>query len=144
RDARRRAPRDRRLRRPLPPPPAQRAELPHTRRGASDLGGWTTTTENGGLACQRRRGAGQSDVTARNGFRDPCSLNRDRIVLDSRAKRPGVRPELLEDLRHVRFDRAFELPRPLVRRRRRAPRPRRARFILVLGGYLGRTYKQVE
>src|SRR6266540_406931 len=38
RDPRRRTPRDRRLRRPLPPPPAQRARLPDATRGAADLG----------------------------------------------------------------------------------------------------------
>src|SRR5439155_10296761 len=49
RDARRRTTRDRRLRRPLPPPPAQRAGLPDTRRGAPDLGGSPATTKTSGL-----------------------------------------------------------------------------------------------
>jgi len=39
--------------------PAQRARLPDTARGAADLGGWSTTTENRGLTCQLGRGAGQ-------------------------------------------------------------------------------------
>jgi transposase InsO family protein len=59
RDARRRETRDRRLRRPLPPPAPLRAELQDTRRGPQDLGGSTTTTENRGLTCQLGRGAGQ-------------------------------------------------------------------------------------
>src|SRR5207237_457170 len=50
RDPRRRPTRYRRLRRPLPPPPAQRARLPDTRRGAPDLGGSTRTTKTRGLA----------------------------------------------------------------------------------------------
>src|SRR5262249_58420272 len=43
---------------PLPPPPAQRARLPHAARGAPDLGGSTATTKTSGLTCQRRRGEG--------------------------------------------------------------------------------------
>ena len=49
RDARRRPPRHRRLRRPLPPPPAQRAQLPDAPRGAPDLGGSPGTTKTSGL-----------------------------------------------------------------------------------------------
>jgi Integrase core domain/HTH-like domain len=55
RDPRRRPTRDRRLRRALPPPPAQRARIPHPARGATNLGG---STENRGLTCQLGRGAG--------------------------------------------------------------------------------------
>src|SRR5207244_6226439 len=65
RDARRRTTRDRRLRRPLPPPTALEPELPHAARGATDLGGSARTTENRGLACQHRRGAGQNDPTTK-------------------------------------------------------------------------------
>src|SRR5581483_10175212 len=57
-DPRRRQTRHRRLRRPLPPPAPLGPELPHTRRGPPDLGGWTTTTENRGLTCQLGQGAG--------------------------------------------------------------------------------------
>ena len=60
RDPRRRPPRDRRLRRPLPPPPPLGARLPDTRRGRPDLGGSTGTPKTSGLTCQHRRGAGQS------------------------------------------------------------------------------------
>ena len=48
--------RDRRLRRPLPPPPALGAELPDTRKWP-DLGGSTRTPKTSGLTCQLRRGA---------------------------------------------------------------------------------------
>jgi transposase InsO family protein len=57
RGPRRRPTRDRRLRRPLPPPPALEPELPHAARGATDLGGSARTTENRGLNRQLRRGA---------------------------------------------------------------------------------------
>jgi hypothetical protein len=60
RDARRRETRHRRLRRPLPPPPPQRARPPDAARSTQDLGG---STENRGLRCQLRRGAGH-DVPA--------------------------------------------------------------------------------
>src|SRR5439155_12916114 len=43
RDPRRRPPRDRRLRRPLPPPAALTARLPDTQRGPPDLGRSTQT-----------------------------------------------------------------------------------------------------
>jgi hypothetical protein len=60
RNARRRPPRDRRLRRALPPPAPFGAELPDTPRGAPDLGGSPGTTKTSGLNCQRRRGARQN------------------------------------------------------------------------------------
>jgi len=55
RDARRRETRDRRLRRPLPPPAPLGPRLQDARGGASDLG---RSTKHRGLNCQHRRGAG--------------------------------------------------------------------------------------
>jgi hypothetical protein len=55
RDPRRRPRCDRALRRPLPPPPAQRAQLADAARGASDLGG---STQHRGLNRLLRKGAG--------------------------------------------------------------------------------------
>jgi transposase InsO family protein len=57
RDPRRRPTSDRALRRPLPPPPAQRARLPDASGGASGLGG---SAENRGLRCQLWKGAGHT------------------------------------------------------------------------------------
>src|SRR5205823_12970683 len=63
RDPRRRTTRDRRLRRPLPPPTALAARLPDTRRGPPDLGGSTRTPKTSGLTCQHRRGARQGGAS---------------------------------------------------------------------------------
>ena len=56
RDPRRRPPRDRRLRRPLPPPAALTARPQDALRGQGDLG---RSTKHRGLNCQLRRGARQ-------------------------------------------------------------------------------------
>ena len=56
---------DRRLRRPLPPPPPLGARLQDPRGGPKDLGRCPgTTTKSGRLRCQRREGAGQLFVRA--------------------------------------------------------------------------------
>ena len=57
RDPRRRQTRDRRLRRPLPPPAALAARLQDALRGQGDLG---RSTKHRGLNCQLRRGARHS------------------------------------------------------------------------------------
>jgi len=78
RDPRRRERRHRRLRRPLPAPPAQRAELPDNRRGAPHLGGSAATTKTRGLARQGRRGAGHltaPTVPFRNALPEPLQSN---------------------------------------------------------------------
>jgi putative transposase len=60
RDAQPRERGDRRLHRQLPPPPSLRPPLSHASGSAADLGGWTATSEIGGLNCRRRRGPGQA------------------------------------------------------------------------------------
>jgi hypothetical protein len=66
------------------------------RRGAPDLGGWTTT-ENRGLTCQRREGAGH-----RRGDHRPARLlshrkperSQERAKLRPRPSRRNLRPDL--------------------------------------------------
>ncbi len=114
RNARRRTPRHRRLRRPLPPPTALEPELPHAARGATDLGGSTQTTKTRGLTCQPRRGAGQTclplarrriggsgSCEGRTGSRAEPARDRAAARLNQRRDRPsraGTRP-LLRGLR---------------------------------------------
>jgi putative transposase len=57
---------DRRLHPDLPAPTAQRPPLPDTGRGATDLGGWTATSQNSGLKCRPRRGPGHTPSRSPN------------------------------------------------------------------------------
>ena len=80
RDPRRCPPRDRRLRRALPPPPALRARLPDADRGTPNLGASTRATEARGLRCQLRRGAGHR--VTRGWIRAVTRDSRGRSALD--------------------------------------------------------------